>query len=274
MNIISGLCGLALLASTCLPSVPIKTEASVGVEVSRETLQLDFCDLDLISSIPYSYEDDTMKFTDIRLRLQYRVPKDIYSTFLEEDPNTIFGIGIFLVDKNLSIDSYNRRGIIPKTTFDEYFQEDLSNSRFFVLKCNSEKYSYVGADDKEIDSKYASYIQYAQVFTGMLGNEDDEMAVFSFMESSGDLCVTSTEIVSVRKVAEKYVKTGKTPYEKLSDEAIEALCHHFDLTEPWHRNFFQRLFSNPLNNWKTPQWITAGIACVVLIIILIVVFKK
>ena len=273
MNIISGLCGLALLASTCLPSVPIKTEASVGVEVSRETLQLDFCDLNLISSIPYSYEDDTMKFTDIRLRLQYRVPKDIYSTFLEEDPNTIFGIGIFLVDKNLSIDSYNRRGIIPKTTFDEYFQEDLSNSRFFVLKCNSEKYSYVGADDKEIDSKYASYIQYAQVFTGMLGNEDDEMAVFSFMESSGDLCVTSTEIVSVRKVAEKYVRTGKTPYEKLSDEAIEALCLHFDLTRPWHQNYFQILLSNP-GNWKTPQWITAGIVCVVLIIILVVVFKK
>ena len=254
--------------------MPIKIEASVGVDATRETLQLDFCDLDLIPSIPYSYEDDTMKFTDIRLRLQYRVPKDIYSTFLEEDPETVFGIGIFLVDKNLSIDSYNRRGIFPSTSFDEHFEEELSDSRFFVLKCDSEKYRFVGADDKEIDAKYASYIQYAQVFTGMLGYEDDEMAVFSFMQSSGDLCVTSTEIVSVRKVAEEYVRTGKTPYEELSDEAVEALCLHFDLTEPWHRNFFQRLFSNPLNNWKSPQWITAGIAGVLLILILISIFVK
>lgn len=267
MNIISGLCGLALLASASLPYVPTKTEASVGVEVTKETLQLDFCDLDLIPSIPYSFEDDTLKFTEIRLRLQYRVPKDIYTTFLEEDPNTIFGIGIFLVDKEISTDSYNRRGIFTNTTFEEHFSEDLSDSKFMVLKCDSEKYKYVGADDKEIEAKYASYIQYAQVFTDMLGHEDDELAVFSFMESSGDLCVTSTTITSVRKVAEEYVRTGKTPYEKLSDAAIDALCQHFNLTRPWYQNFFQILFSNP-TNWKTPQYITAGVTLLILVLMI------
>ena len=38
MNLLAGLCGLALLASTGLPSVPIKTEASVGTEVTKGTL--------------------------------------------------------------------------------------------------------------------------------------------------------------------------------------------------------------------------------------------
>lgn len=273
MNIISALCGLVLLASTCLPSVPIKSEASVGVETSRETLQLDFCDLDLIPSIPFGYEDDTKKITDLRIRFQYRVPKDIYSIFLKEDPDTIFGVGVFLVDKTISSDSYNRRGMFLKTTFDEHFKNELESGTFDYKKFDSEKYGYVGADDKEIDAKYASYIQYAIVYHEMLGNENDELAVFSFMESSGDLCVTSTTITSVRKLAEECIRTGKSPYEKLSDEAIEVLCLHFNLTRPWYHNFFQLLFSSPAN-WEKPQWITAAIAAAVLVLIFISIFKK
>lgn len=274
MNLLAGLCGLALLASTGLPSVPIKTEASVGTEVTKETLQSDFCDLSLNDMIDFTFESDTKKMTEIKLRLQYRIPKKIYSPFLEEEPETIFGVGIFLVDPDLSTSAYNRRGVYSET-FDKHFEEELGTNTFMALKCGPGDYAFVGEDLKAIDSKYASYIQYAKVFVDMLGkNETREVACFAFMESSGTLAVTSTEITSVKKIAEEYVSTGKRLGEDLPEEAMEALCQHFDLERPWHQNFFQILFSNP-GNWKTPQWITVCVTGVVfLLIIFAVVFGK
>lgn len=274
MNILTGLCGLALLASASLPYAPTKTEASVGTDVTKETLQSDFCDLELIDMIDFTFENDTKKMTEIKLRLQYRIPKNIYSPFLEEDHETIFGVGIFLVDPDLSTSAYNRRGVYSET-FDKNFEEELSTNTFMALKCGPGDYVYVGEDLKVIDAKYASYIQYAKVFVNMLGeNETREVAVFGFMETSGTLAVTSTEITSVKKIAEEYVSTGKRLGEDLPEEAMEALCLHFDLERPWHQNFFQILFSNPAN-WKTPHWITVCVTGVVLLLIVFsVVFGK
>lgn len=275
MNILAGLCGLALLASTGLPSVPIKTEASVGTDdVTKETLQSDFCDLTGIHSIGFSYENETLEIKEIKLRLQYRIPKTIYDPFLKEDPNTIFGVGIFLVDPDLSTSAYNRKGVYSET-FDKHFEEELSTNTFMALKCRPGDYVYVGEDYKEIDAKYASYIQYAKVFVDMLGkNETREVAWFGFMESNGELSITGSEIISVKKVAEEIVQTGQTAYgEKLTDEAIDVLCKHFDLERPWHQNFFQILFSNPAN-WKTQHWITAVSAGLLLLFIILAAVSK
>lgn len=274
MNILAFLGGLSLLASTSMPAVPMKTEASVGVdEVTKETLLSDFCDLPLYDSLDIIYNTNPSQITDIKLRLQYRIPKEIYSTFIEEDPETIFGVGIFLVDKNLSTDSYSCRGIYSET-FDVHFEEELSTNTFMALKCGPGDYAYMGEDGKPIDAKYASYIQYAKRFTDMLGeNETREVAVFGFMESSGTLAVTSTEITSVKKVAEEYVQTGKRLGEDIPEDAMEALCQHFNLERPWQQNYFKILFSNP-KNWKTPQWITAGIAGVIVLLILLSIFGK
>lgn len=275
MNIITLLGGLSLLASTSIPRVPIKTEAHVGTDTTIETLQFDFMDLKAIKSIDFTYmNNDKKEITDIKMRIQYRISKDIYSSFLEEDPETIFGIGIYLVDKNLSTDTYDKQGIYLEQPFSEVFENDLDSGTFKYLECGPRDYVFLGEDLKEIDSRYASYIQYAQVFNNMLGeNETREIACFAFMESSGTLVVNSTEIVSVKSIAEEYVRTGKTPHENLSDEAIEALCLHFNLNRPWYHNYFKTLFSKP-SNWKTPQWVTAGVGTLILLCLAMYIFRK